>query len=74
MYILAGYQRHMIRWNFSIDAGDVMDTRPPPISVHGVQTDEILLSMASHLCWSSRNHEVSRNAPPISFPKLVQSQ
>lgn len=53
MYILAGYQRHVIRRNFSIDAGDVMDARPPPISVHGVQTDEILLSVASHLRRSS---------------------
>lgn len=53
MYILAVHQRHVSRRDFPIDARDVVDARPPPISVHGVQTDEVLLSMARDLRRSS---------------------
>lgn len=53
MDLLSSYERQMRRRDVAVDAGDVMDAGPPPISVHGIETDEVLLSMACHLRWSS---------------------
>lgn len=35
---------------------------------------EVLLSMASHLCWGSRDHKIARNISPITFPIFLQTQ
>lgn len=53
MDLLPGYHWQVRRRDIPVDAGDVVDAGPPPISVHGVETDEVFLSMACHLCWSS---------------------
>lgn len=51
MDLLAGYRRQMSRRDFAaVDTGDVMDAGPPPVSVDGVQTNEVFLGMACHLC------------------------
>lgn len=55
-------------WDVTIaHTRDVMDARPPPVFVHWVEADEVLLSMACHLGRCSCYNKVSRNAPPVPF-------
>ena len=62
-------------WNVSIvNTGDIMNAWSPSIFVHWVQTNEVLLSMACHLCWRSRNYKVTRYTSPITFPIFVQTE
>lgn len=56
------------------DGSYVMDAGPSPVSINGIQANEVLLRMASDLGWSSGDHKVSRDAPPVPFPKLVQPE
>lgn len=61
--------------NVSIaNTGDVMNARSPPIFVHWVQTNEVLLCMAGHLCRCSCHHKVSRYTSPVPFPIFVQTK
>ena len=67
--------RSLRLWNISAaDTGNVMDAWSPPIFVHGVQTNKILLSVAGYLCRSPRHNKIPRNASPITFTVFVQSQ
>ena len=75
IWLLASDGRWLVRRSIAtIDAGDVMDAWSPSISVDGVQSNEVFLGMAGHLCWSPWYHKVSWNAPPIPFPKLFQTK
>ena len=56
------------------NAGDVVDAGTPPVLVHGIETDEVLLRVAGHLRWRPRHHEVTRNAPPVAFSVFVQTK
>lgn len=58
----------------AVDTGDVVDARPPSVFVHRIESNEILLSMASHLGWSPCHHKVPRNASPIALSVFVQPQ
>lgn len=67
--------RDLRHWDVStVDTSYVVDAWSPPIFVHRVQTNEILLSMARHLGGSPRHHKVSRNASPITLTILVQPE
>ena len=57
-----------------VDACNVMDAGSPPISIHWVEANEVLLGMASHLRGSPGNYKVPWNASPISLPKLVKTK
>jgi len=41
------------RRSLIVHSGDVVNARPPSISVHRVKPDEVFLSMTCNLCWSS---------------------
>lgn len=51
--------------------GYVMNTWSSSISVHWVQSYEILLCVTSHLCRCPGYNKVSWNASPIPFAKFV---
>lgn len=59
---------------YCVDIGDIVDAGPPPVFVHRIQTNEILLGMAGHLCRSPRHHEITRNASPIAFSVFLQTE
>lgn len=71
--LLAGNWDLMRRNIAIVDAGNIMYAGSSSISVHGVQSNEILLRVARHLCWRPWYYIVSRYTPPISFPKFVQT-
>ena len=61
--------------NISVaNTSDVVNARSPPIFVHWVQTNEVLLCMACHLCRCSRHHKVSWYTSPVAFPIFVQTK
>jgi hypothetical protein len=57
-----------------VHAGDVMYTWSPPLSVHWVQADKILLCVTSYLSRRPWDHKVPRDAPPVTFAILFKSK
>ena len=57
-----------------VHACNVMDTGSPPIPVHGIQANEVLLCVARHLSWGPGYYKVPGDASPVPFSELVQPQ
>lgn len=51
----------------------IEETRSALLFVEAVLSQEVLLSMACHLCGSPRVDKIPRDASPISFAKLLES-
>jgi hypothetical protein len=56
-----------------VDGGDVVDAGPALVLAAGVEADEVLLRVASHLRRRPGSHVLARDVPPVPSPVLLQS-